>query len=304
MRVSDLGLQQILLQSFQQAQDAANARQIALSSGKKFQTYGGYGADALRLVSAEGVVARATSFERASDIALTRLQLQEANISIINDAVASLRDGFRRTLASGASERLPPEVAAEAQGILSALNAQFGGVYLFGGDDGTVPPIDARSLGDIGDVGAIDDLFTEGARVRLAVEEGVLIDGGPLASEIARDLLGQLQELANAPTTFGPFQGELTDAQRAFIVEKAERFVAIGDDLIETLGVNGVAQGQAADAVERNRQRRDLAEIVAAEIEDVDIAEAMARLNQDQLALEASARALAEASRLSLLNFI
>ena len=304
MRVSDLGLQQLLLQGFQRAQDAAQAHQVQLSTGKKSQTYGGYGADALRLVSAEGVVTRASAFENASQIALTRLELQEASVTTISEAVGDSRAGFIRTLATGASELLLPELEAAAQRILSALNVQAGGVYLFGGDDGTVPPVGAATLGDIGAAASIDALFTEGARVSLAVEEGVNIDGGPTASEIARDVLTELQELANAESTLGPFQGALTAAQRDFIVEKSERFAEIADDLNQALGLNAVAQGQAADAADRNRQRRDMAEIVAADIEDVDIAEALIRLNQDQLAIEAAARTLTQATQLSLLNFL
>ena len=68
--------------------------------------------------------------------------------------------------------------------------------------------------------------------------------------------------------------------------------------------MNGISQFQAADAVQRNRQARDYAEIVAADIESVDIAEVITRIDQDQLAIEASARALAQASELSLLNFL
>ena len=65
MPISELGLQQMLLQGFQRAQESGEIRQIQLSSGKEFQTYGEYGADALRLVTAEGVFTRATAFENA-----------------------------------------------------------------------------------------------------------------------------------------------------------------------------------------------------------------------------------------------
>ncbi len=304
MSISELGLQQILLQGFQRAQEGGETRQIQLSSGNKFQTYGEYGADALRLISSEGVFARATAFETAGKVVLTRLEMQSASITTIEEAVGGLRSGFIRTLATGASELLIPELETAAGRIISALNIQFGGAYLFGGADGTVPPVGAQALSDIGAAASIDGLFTEGDRIRLGVEEGVTVDGGPLASDLARDLFAELQELANAEATFGPFQGAPTDAQRVFLLEKSERLAAISADLNQQLGLSAAAQGQAADAVQRNVQRRDLAEIVAAEIEDADIAEVVARLNQDQLAVQASAQALAQATQLSLLNFI
>ena len=136
------------------------------------------------------------------------------------------------------------------------------------------------------------------------MEAGATIDGGPLASDIGSRLISEFGELANAEATLGPFQGQLTSAQRDFLVEKVARFDAIAAELITELGLNGVAQSQAEDAVTRGRQARDLAEIVAAEIEDADLAEVVSRLNQDQLAIQASAQALAQATQLSLLNFI
>ena len=304
MAVSELGMQTLLLQGFQRAQSSAETHQLQLSSGKEFQTYGEYGADALRLISAEGVFTRANAYQKASEIALSRHELMGASIETVAASVEDVRAGFARTLATGGAELLLPELETAAQRIISALNIELGGVHLFGGVDGSVPPVALSSLSDIGSAADLDAVFNEGARASLAVEEGVSIDGGPVASALARRLFGELQELANAETALGPFSGVLTDAQRAFIIDKNTAFSEIADDLYQTLGLSAVAQGQAADAVDRNIARRDLAEIVSAEIENTDIAEALSRLNQDQIALQASAQALARATELSLLNFI
>ena len=303
-RISDIGMQQMLLQGFQRTQGAAQTSQIQLSSGKEFQTYGGYGADALRLLSAEGVFTRATAYENAGQIALTRLETQEASLTTIAEGIAEARQSFVQTLATGNAELLLPGLEATAQRILSALNVQLGGVYVFGGDGGTAPPVAAGTLADLAAAPSIPGLFNEGARMTLAVEEGVNIDGGPLASDVAQDLLIELQDLANAPGVLGPFQGNLTPAQRNYLVGKVAIFDQLAADLHQDLGVNGVGQKQAADSVQRNQQRRDMAEIVVSEIEDIDIAEVISRLNQDQIAIEASGRALAQANQLSLLNYI
>lgn len=304
MRVSDLGLQNMLLQGFQQAQGSAQTHQIQLATGDRHQTYGGYGADALRLVSAEGVVARASAFENAAGVALSRLETQGASLSRVSDAVEQARAGFVRILATGNAELLLPELENVAQQAIAALNVDLGGTFLFGGDDGASPPVLARSLADIAAAGAPDALFDEGGRLSLSVEEGVVVDGGAVASEIAGELFAELADLANADARLGSFSGNLSDAQRDFLVDKVQRFAAIADGLYREQGLSAVAQGQANDAVQRNARARDLAEIVASEIENVDIAEALSRLNQDQLAIEASARALGQATQLSLLNFI
>ena len=304
MRVSDLGLQQLLLSGFQNTSESAQARQIQLSTGDKFQTYGEYGADALRLISAEGVFTRANAYENAAQIALTRLETQGESLTIINESLEELRAGIIRTLSTGNAELLGPQFETSAQQIISALNVDVGGVHLFGGDDGVAPPVNARSLSDIAAAPSIASLFSEGAEVSLAVEENVFVNGGPLASNVASDLFTAFAGFENASSTLGAFSGNLTNAQRDFLVTLSAELGAISEQLIQDAGASAIAQGQAADAVDRNVRRRDLAEVVAAEIEDVDIAEALARLNQDQLAIEASARALGQATQLSLLNFI
>ena len=303
-RISDLGFQQILLNSFQRAQAGAQMRQIQLSTGKVSDRYSGVGVATGQLLSSEGVVERATAYEKAAAIASSRLQTQEASLTTIAESVASLRQQFVVALASGGAELLQPGIAAEAQRIIGALNTQLGGVYVFGGVDGTVPPAAAQSISDIGAAANTDTLFVNAARQQLAVEEGTTVDGGATALEIAGDLFRTLKDLANAPATLGQFSGVLTPAQTTFISQKISELDAISDGLYSELGLNGLAQGQTEDARVRNSQRRDLAEIVASQLEDVDLAEVVARLNQDRIAIEAAGQALSKASELSLLNFL
>lgn len=303
-RISDLGFQQILLSSFQRAQDAAQTRQVQLASGKVSDRYSGVGARTEQLLSAEGVFNRATAYEKAAGVAASRLQVQEAGLDTIADSLARLRSRFVTALSTGSAELVTTELATEAQRILSALNTETGGVYVFGGANGAVPPVNARTIDDIAAAADTDALFVLADRTRLPVEEGTTIDGGATADEIAGDILAQLKEIADAPATLGPFSGQLTDAQAAFLVDKVREFDVLSAALVIHQGANGVAQRQADAAVDRNVQRRNLAEIVASEIEDVDLAEVIARLDQDRLAIEAAAQALAQSRELSLLNFL
>lgn len=303
-RISDLGFQQILLNSFQRAQAGAEQRQIQLSTGKISDRYSGIGVATGQLLSSESVINRATAYEKSAAIAASRLQTQEAAMTTITESVAALRQQFVVALASGGAEQLGPQIATEAQRIIGALNTEFGGVYVFGGVDGTVPPVAARSISDIGAAANTDALFVDAARQRLAVEEGTTVDGGATALEIGSEIFAMLKDLANAPATLGQFSGSLTPAQASFISGKIAELDAISDTLYNELGLNGIAQGQTEDARVRNVQRRDLAEIIASELEDADLAEVVARLNQDRIAIEAAAQALSQASELSLLNFL
>lgn len=303
-RISDLGFQQILLSSFQRAQGAAQDRQIQLSTGKVSDRYSGVGVATAQLLSSEGIIERASAYERSAAVAASRLQTQETAMTTIAESLAALRRQFVVALASGGAELLGPQIATEAERIIAALNTELGGVFVFGGVNGAVPPVTARTLADIGAAADPDTLFIDAARQRLAVEEGTTVDGGATAREIGSALFAMLKELANAPAALGAFSGALTPAQTSFVSGKLAEIDALSDSLYGELGLNGIAQGQTDDARVRNVQRRDLAEIVASELEDADLAEVVARLNQDRIAIEAAAQALSQASELSLLNFL
>ncbi len=303
-RISDLGFQQILLSSFQRAQAGAQERQIQLATGKISDRYSGIGVGTGQLLSSEGVVERATAYENAAALAASRLETQEAGLTTISQSVAALRQEFIVAIANGAGDQVISDVAVEAQRIISALNTQLGGVYVFGGVDGAAPPTSATSLSDIAAAGATDSLLSNAAHVRLPVEEETSVDGGANALEIASDLYQVLQEIANAPASLGAFTSTLTQAQTDFLSQKIGDLDAIASSLYDQLGFNGSAQSQTESARNRNADRRDLAEITASRLEDADLAEVVAKLNQDRLAIEAAAQALSQARELSLLNFL
>lgn len=303
-RISDLGLQQLLLAGFQRAQASAEERQIQLSSGKVSQDYSGIGTDTPALLSSEAVMSRVDAFSNAADVALSRLQTREASLTSMADALALVRDRAVSTLATGAAELFIPEVENAAIRFAGALNAQSGGVYVFGGVNGDAPPLDAQTLDDFGAAASIASLFNTGARNTLPVDAGLAVDGGATALEIGADGAAILQSIANAEATLGVFSGQINDAQRAFLIDLVASLDDASAAINVELGLNGVAQSQAEDAKTRLGLQRDQAELAVSRIEDADLASVIARLNQDRLAIEASARALAQASELSLLNFI
>ena len=302
--ISTLGLQQALLSGFQAAQGSAEERQIQLSTGKRADTYGDIGIRAPQLLTAENVLVRASAFENAASAAASRLEIQESALNAVGAVAADLRQSFIAVLANGSSEVLDPQVQSAASQALGALNIQSGGVFLFDGRDGSTPPVNATSLDDLAASPDVDALFRGGERAQLTVESGLAVDGGALASDIGRELVSILRDVANAPSTIGAFGGSLNDAQRQFLVDAVARLDTVSETINSELGLNGVAQAETAAARERQTGARDLAELTVSEIEDADLAEVVAQLNQDQLAIQASARALATATQLSLLNFI
>jgi flagellin-like hook-associated protein FlgL len=278
-------------------------RQIQLSTGKVGQYHSAVGSAISPLVTSEGVITRLNAYESAANQALARFQVQESALVSLEESASTLRAGIVRALANGAGDFLSLEAEGTAGRALSALNTSLGGVYVFGGSNGAEPPVNARSLADLVGVN-LANLFADAPAQRIAISDGRTVSGGPMAEDVGTGLLTSLQAFAEAEATLGPFDGQLTDAQRDFLREQLRALDGVIDRVITAQGLNGGLQTEASGAVAEHSRARDLAEILVSEIEDADIAEVISKLSQDQIAIEAAGRALAQVGQLSLLDFI
>ena len=75
-------------------------------------------------------------------------------------------------------------------------------------------------------------------------------------------------------------------------------------DLTTRTSNNGIRLSLLEATQRHHEEQMTFTKTFITEIEDVDIAEAITRLNQDQLALESSMGVMAQISRLSLLDFL
>ena len=105
-------------------------------------------------------------------------------------------------------------------------------------------------------------------------------------------------------TTSGPFSNELTGDQRDFLIGELTTINTVLQGRDQIHAENGFRQETLSEINERHRDDITFLSIFISDIEEVDIAEAIARLNQDQVALEASYAVTAQLTRLTLLNFL
>ncbi len=101
-----------------------------------------------------------------------------------------------------------------------------------------------------------------------------------------------------------PCRVELSAAQFTFLQDQVQEL----ENAINTMRQFEVQNGLVAERLDVIEQQHldtgVFLETFIADIEDVDIAEAITRLNNDQTALEASYRAVSTLNELSLLRFL
>ena len=114
------------------------------------------------------------------------------------------------------------------------------------------------------------------------------------------DLIHVLAATASA----GGFEKPLTDSEREFVISKFPE----ADTAFDTVNLIQAQHGVAARLIEETAARHEneimLVNKFIADIENINVAEAVSRLNNDQTALEASFKVFSQLNSLSLLRFL
>jgi len=294
--VSQLGLQQALLSGFQRAQQSSEATTLQLASGNRADNFSGLSIDggigAIALVEADGIVTRLTAFENNINLAGARFERQAINFDIISSTLIDLRNDVVNALSSGEREALGERLQRAADAIVSALNDSVNGQFIFGG-------VDNRERLVTLSPGSFEAILQDGNNIRetlVQLDEDLLVSGGPLAGQFGQTIFNTLESLRSALEN-----GETS------IESLQNSLVSLDQDISQITQLQeevGIRQNQVSAARLQNRLTSDLAQLSAADIEDVDVAEALSRLSQDQVAIQAAAQALSIATQTSILNFI
>jgi flagellar hook-associated protein 3 FlgL len=102
----------------------------------------------------------------------------------------------------------------------------------------------------------------------------------------------------------GPFTGKLTDAQVIFLTDVKGDFDKAYKGVIDIQGKNGVTQKRFEGAQTDLQNQADLLTGMVGEIVDVDMADAVTRLESAKLAVQASAQVFSSLQQSSLLNIL
>ncbi len=306
-RVSTFGQTQILIQSLLDNQRKVFDDQRQLASGKKAVTFAGLASDVASLIGAKSFKSRMESFKGIIKNVEARV---EANDVQLNGVLTQSRE-FRQTLISvlAQDEALAfREVMTESFNFtMNALNTEVGGLFVFGGSKTDTPPINASDISDLIAAASSDDLFQNDNRPPVArISDNVQMEFGIVASDIASDLFASYKRIADydANGGTGPINGKLTAAQRTFLKAELQLFDAAIDKIQSIQTRNGLRFERLQTLAGQHEDTLLFLEIFISEIEDTNMAEAVTRLNIDQVALEVSLQTMASLSRLSLLDFI
>jgi flagellar hook-associated protein 3 FlgL len=283
--------------------------QQQIASGQKADDLKGFGQNAGLIITSSGMLAQTEARLSATKELDGRLTQQDWSIQRAADAAQRLREDILNAISANDGSTLVVALETAFNEATVALNGQWQGVYLFGGERTDVAPVIAQSVEELLDdarfpTGA--DFFQESNRdAILDLGDGVTLKAAPRAAELGAALfegLRALKEVIGAGNT--PIGKPLRADQLQGLSAAAAKLEQSREGLSLAQGRNGAAWKQIEDEAVRLEKRRDLIANLKGQRVDSNLAELAMQLTQLQTQYQAAAQTFSQLREMSLLNFL
>lgn len=290
---------------------AAQQRQIIAGNQVSTQKLGSnlkdYAPNAEMLTAMRSIDTRINGYLDQNKLISDKLETQDIAMNQVATAADSTRQSLADTLASGRADTLMQDIAGQFANAVGGLNAKYGGKYLFGGGQIDTLPVSASSLSELTDPAkTIPDFFHNDQYITQAkIDDSTTVNTGIGADTLGSNLLASykaIQAFQEGPD--GPFSGNLTDNQRAFLESQLSSWATVHADVVNNTARNGMVQtrvtGVKTDLVNRQNSIKGM----IGGITDADPATAATNLQLAGTAVQAAAQVFASLQNTSLLNFL
>lgn len=307
MPISTLAQTQQVIQNLASLQTQSNTLEQQISTGLVSQSYAGIAPQAAQLVSLSAQQSQQQGFINTINMVNTRL----STMSLATSTMANLVQQFAQQLPTNAYNTTGATIQSQAQALLANvgdyLNSQDGEGYLFSGSAATTAPYVQSGLPTPGDLttsvsgappagyyAGNDDVASAQVDSHLNVSYGVTADN-PAFEQVVR----VLNFLANAP----PFdQNNTTDQAN---ISQAETMLNNATTQLQSLTAQiGANQSELNNSLQQHQQALTLAQSSISDIEQVDPATAITKLNALQTQMQASYQTTSILQNLSLANYL
>nr|WP_303692383.1 flagellin [Brevundimonas naejangsanensis] len=312
-RVSTFGNYQSALLDLMSAQSRAETAQKKVNTQKNATDLVGFGRGSETVSALKSSQTRIQTFIDTNKAVAARLETQDLAMDRVADAATAARQALADAIAAGRMDALMGSLESLFMEAQDGLNMKHQGKYLFGEGASDRAPVD---LPDIpGQPGAtmmakLAALPNENAAFRNDqlkqsswLDENVSMDTGFLADAMGAELFAIFRDIQLAHEA-APLEGQMTDAQKAFLTTQMGRFEAAAKGVVELQAANGGMQNRVDRLLESQEARKISVDTILSGKTDANMAEAVVELEMAQVALQASAQVISQLRQVSLLDYL
>ncbi|WP_296600834.1 flagellin [Phenylobacterium sp.] len=258
------------------------------------------------LTAMKSVQTRLGVYQDQNKVLTDKLDTQNTAITRVADAAQSVRQLFSEALASGRVDTLVEDVEGQLRNAVEAMNARYGGKYLFAGGQVDTRPVTVTTLSDLTAGPPISSFFQNDTfKVTAKLDESTTVTTGILADDMGTAMMQAFQAFQQFNQGgSGPFNGQLTQAQQTFLEGQLASWDAVRQDVTQTAAYNGVNQKRLETIADDLKGRQNSLAGMIGDITDADMAQAAANLQQAQLSVQSAAYVFQTLQQSSLINLL
>jgi flagellar hook-associated protein 3 FlgL len=304
-RVSTIQNYNIMTANLMKAQTNQNSVGQQVSSQKVASDLKGYAKDAEMLTAMRGTQTRINGLIDQNKQITNKLETQDSGIGKVADSTKGARDAVANALAAGNASTLMQQLQASFGDVIQGLNTKSNGLYVFSGAKTDTQTTSATTMADLTAAPSIASLFNNDQYVATArVDEQTNAKTGVLGDALGTGVFNTFKSIQAYVDANGPFTGNLTNAQTQFLKSTLSTFDSAYKGVIDVQGANGVTQKRFESAQTDLSNQSDTLTSMVGGITDVDMADAVTRLQAAQMAVQASAHVFTSLQQSSLLNVL
>ena len=304
-RVSTFGNYKLALAHMGDAQQRQIQAGQQISSQKIAQDLKGFSGKSETIISMRALQNRLAGLLSQNTVLQDRFTTQDIALNQLAESADGVRQAIADTLASGRADTLMQEMRGFFSTASAALNMKSQGRFIFGGGQIHTQPVSATAMSDLTLAPVASYFHNDDFMVTNQVDETSVIEGGMLADALGTDLFDSFRDIqAFEEGGSGPFNGEISAAQRAFLEGMIGEFEAHHQMLVNEQARNGSVVKRLENAKIDLTSRSDTLEGLIGKITDADIPRAISNLEAAQFAVQASAQVFNTLRQSSLLNYL
>ena len=308
-RVATSAQTAFFLSRLQDAGSAIDTLQEQIASGKKSNTYAGFGDKAQILTATISASARNDAYTNATKFAVTQTDLQDTQLTSLSSLSASLKKAVSDAVSNNDATTLMTQAQSifdQAAAILNSKDAN--GDYIYAGGKTDVAPVTVGTLAGMVPLASASGAFANGNLTKsVQVADGVNVNYSLTASGVATGLMQALQDIAKfdaGPSGNFNAANTLNAAQNTFLTNAISQVTTVSTNLNATTAANGYVSNRLTDAQTQQASMTTLFKRFTSDIQDTNMAEAATQLSLDQTQLQAALQVTAQLHKLSLLNYL
>ena len=304
-RVSTSGNFGVMTSNLMRAQVLQNIAGEQVSSQKNAIDLKGYSKNAEVLTALKTTQAKVAGFRDQVSLVANRLDVQDVGIGQVSDATQDARDAIANAIAAGSAETMMQQLNGAFGDVIQGLNSKFNGRYVFAGAKSDVQPTTATSMADLTAAPTTASLFQNDQYITSnRIDDTTSVDTGQLADQLGTGVFNAFKQVQAYVDANGPFTGKLTTTQTNFLQGLLGTFDTVKSGLTTAQAQNGLNQKRFETAQTDLSDQADTLTTMVGGITDVDMAEAVTRLQAAQLSVQAAAQVFSSLQNSSLLNVL